>query len=276
MSDIASRNKARIAQQFSRAANTYNSAADVQLDIAFDAMAYVPSHYKNGLDIGCGTGRISQQLAARCDNLVAMDLAFGMLAYAKQNSLGGDPSICWLQGDADCLPMADNSVDMVFSSMALQWSDNQQKVMSEIARVMASGSNAILAIMCDGSFNQLNDSWQTIDSQRHVNNLASAQTWYDAAKSQGLQVTMQEKQYVTWHQNIRQLLSSIKSIGANVLLTHQYSTEQTRLESKNVFNRHTLQYLETFYQQKYAESMQLPLTYQVCFLQCRKYPPTWD
>jgi len=266
----ASRNKSRIAQQFSRAANTYNSAADVQLDIAFDAMAYVPSHYKSGLDIGCGTGRISQQLATRCDNLVAIDLAFGMLAYAKQNNLVGDPSICWLQGDADYLPMADNSVDMVFSSMVLQWSDNQKKVMAEIARVMSSGSHSVLAIMCDGSFNQLNDCWQTIDSERHVNRFASAQTWYNAAKSQGLQVTMQQKKYVTWHQNIRQLLSSIKSIGANVVLTSQYSAEHNKTKSKNVFNRHTLQYLETYYQQKYAENMQLPLTYQVCFLQCSK------
>jgi malonyl-CoA O-methyltransferase len=266
----ASHNKARIAQQFSRAANTYNSAADVQLDIAFDAMAYVPSHYKSGLDIGCGTGRISQQLATRCDKLVAMDLAFGMLAYAKQNSLAGDPSICWLQGDADCLPMADNSVDMVFSSMVLQWSDNQQKVMSEIARVMTSGSHSVLAIMCDGSFNQLNDSWQTIDSQRHVNDFDSAKSWSDAAKSQGLQVTMQQKQYVTWHQSLRQLLSSIKAIGANVLLKNQGSSEHIKPDNKNAFNRHTLQHLETVYQQKYAENMQLPLTYQVCFLQCTK------
>ena len=246
MPDIVSRNKNRIAQQFSRAANTYNSAADVQLDIAFDAMAYVPPRYKNGLDIGCGTGRISQQLATRCDKLIAMDLAFGMLTYAKQNSLDGEPSICWLQGDADCLPMADNSVDMVFSSMALQWSDNQQKVMSEIARVLSPGSNAVLAIMCDGSFKQLNDSWQSIDSDRHVNDFASSQTWCAAAKSQGLQVTMLEKQYVTWHQNIRKLLSSIKSIGANVLLTTPDTTEYSKHKSKNIFNRHTLENLEIF------------------------------
>ena len=154
--------------------------------------------------------------------------------------------------------------------MALQWSENQEKVMSEIARVMKIGANAVMAIMCDGSFNQLNDSWKTIDTQRHVNHFSSAQTWYDAAKSQELQVTMQEKQYVTWHQNIRQLLSSIKSIGANVLLTNQGSTEQAKSESKNFLNRHTLQHLETYYQQKYAENMQLPLTYQVCFLQCSK------
>jgi malonyl-CoA O-methyltransferase len=270
MSNIANNNKTRIAQQFSRAANTYNSAADVQLDIAFDAMAYVPSHYKNGLDIGCGTGRISQQLATRCDHLIAMDLAFGMLTYAQQHNLVDDPSICWLQGDADYLPMADNSVDMVFSSMVLQWSEDQQKVMAEISRVMASGAHTVLAIMCDGSFNQLNDCWQTIDSQRHVNRFATAQTWYNAAQSQGLQVTMQQKKYVTWHQNIRQLLSSIKSIGANVLLISEDPSEPQKTKSKEVFNRHAWQRLETSYQHKYAKNMQLPLTYQVCFLQCSK------
>lgn len=262
---LTSHNKIRIAQQFSRAANTYNSAADVQLDIAFDALAYIPKHCKIGLDIGCGTGRISRQLSSRCDKLVAMDLAFGMLIYAKQDNVVDDSEIYWLQGDADCLPMADSSVDVVFSSMVLQWADNQQKVMSEITRVMKPDAKVVLAIMCDGSFNQLSDSWQQIDSQRHVNNFASAQSWSDAASSQGLKVSMQEKQYVTWHQNIRQLLSSIKSIGANVVLTGQGTTEYA---TKNGLNRHTLQQLETYYQQKYAQGMQLPLTYQVCFLQC--------
>ena len=199
-----------------------------------------------------------------------MDLAFGMLTFAKQDGFVGRKSICWVQGYADCLPMADNSIDMVFSSMALQWSNNQQKVMSEIARVMALDSHALLAIMCEDSFSQLNDSWHNIDSQRHVNDFASAQTWYDAAKSEGLQVTMHEKQYVTWHKNVRQLLSSIKSIGANVLLTTQDTTKLSKCASKNTFNRHRLQLLETIYQQKYAKNVQLPLTYQVCFLQCSK------
>ncbi|MEP1445083.1 MAG: methyltransferase domain-containing protein [Paraglaciecola sp.] len=269
---IPSRNKMRIAQQFSRAANTYNSAADVQLDIAFDALTYLPSHYKNGLDIGCGTGRISQRLSNRCDRLVAMDLAFGMLQYAQQNEVVADPSICWLQGDADSLPLADDSVDMLFSSMVLQWADNQQKVMAEINRVMSSGATAILAIMCDGSFKQLNDSWLNIDSERHVNNFATAQSWCDAAKQQGLQVNMYEKQYVTWHQGIKPLLASIKSIGANVVLTSQNSTatNSTFSRSQSGFNRKKLQHLETYYQQQYAKNMQLPLTYQVCFLHCSK------
>lgn len=269
---ISSRNKKRIAQQFSRAANTYNSVADVQLDIAFDALAYLPSHYKRGLDIGCGTGRISQRLSDRCDRLVAMDLAFGMLAYAQQNNEIPDPSICWLQGDADSLPLASGSVDMLFSSMVLQWAENQHLVMSEISRVMAPEAKAILAIMCDGSFTQLNDSWSSIDSHRHVNDFATAESWSDAAKKQGLQVNMREKQYITWHHDIKKLLSSIKSIGANVLLSSQSSPaiNSTISQNKSALNRKTLQHLETYYQQKYADNMQLPLTYQVCFLHCSK------
>ena len=191
--------------------------------------------------------------------------------YAQQNNVVADPSISWLQGDADSLPLADNSVDMLFSSMVLQWSDNPLKSDVRNIRVMTSGSNAILAIMCDGSFNQLNESWQTIDSQRHVNNFASAQSWCDAAISQGLQVNIQEKQYVTWHQDIRKLLASIKSIGANVVLTSQEPINDSAFsQSKKALNRQTLQHLETYYQQKYAENMQLPLTYQVCFLHCSK------
>ena len=83
---------------------------------------------------------------------------------------------------------------------------------------------------------------------------------------------MQEKQYVTWHQNIRKLLSSIKSIGANVVLTSQNAEppDSACNTPKSAFNRQTLQHLETYYQQKYAENMQLPLTYQVCFLHCSK------
>lgn len=270
MSDIVSRNKARIAQQFSRAASTYNMAADVQLDIAFDAMAHLTSGYKYALDIGCGTGRISQHLAAKCDKLIAMDLAFGMLDYAQQDSLANNPAINWVQGDADSLPLADNSVDLVFSSMVLQWADEPQKVMAEISRVMAVKSTAVLAIMCEGSFEQLNESWQNIDDQRHVNHFANADTWLAAAVSHGLQVKMQQKQYLTWHANIRQLLASIKSIGANVLLSAQNTNERLKLNNKPLLNRHTLQHLEDYYQQKFAKNMQLPLTYQVCFLHCTK------
>ncbi len=260
-------NKQRIARQFSRAATTYDSAADVQLDIAFEAMNLLPKQANKVLDIGCGTGRISQTLAGRYGAIVAMDLAFGMLNFAQQQNTQQSNSIQWLQGDAESLPLANNSVDLVFSSMALQWCCNQQQVMAEVNRVLSKQGQAVLAIMCDGSFIELNHCWRQIDNQRHINQFATATSWKVAAKQQGLQVEMLQSSFTTWHSGIRALLGSIKDIGANVLLEAKF----TQLEKvKSALNRTSLQQLEQFYQQEYAQASQLPLTYQVCFLHCTK------
>ncbi|MFT2090653.1 methyltransferase domain-containing protein [Paraglaciecola sp. 2405UD69-4] len=276
--NLTAKYKSRIAKQFSRAAHTYNSAADVQLDIAFDGLNMLPSGSSLGLDIGCGTGRISQQLIAKCNKVIAMDLAYGMLEYAKQESakhkdLHGTKSIQWLQGDAEQLPIADKSVDLVFSSMALQWCSNEFEALSEISRVMKPGATAILGIMCAGSFHQLNDSWLEVDEHRHTNEFKSASCWYEAAKAQELLVTTVDKEYITWHQDIRGLLASIKSIGANVVLPKINSSTEVlnnSIQGLKALNRDTIARLELAYQMKYSENSQLPLSYQISFLRCVK------
>ncbi|MCF2949756.1 methyltransferase domain-containing protein [Paraglaciecola aquimarina] len=256
--------KSRIAQQFSRAAKSYDSAAKVQLDIATDALDLVIGSTGTLLDIGCGTGRNSPALANKCERLIALDLAFGMLSYAQSNSAVDGHNTSWLQGDAEHLPIQNYSVDRLFSSMVLQWCGDQHKVMSEVNRVLTNGGQAVLAIMCDGSFSQLNQSWLHLDKNKHVNDFAKAQVWQQAGLAQGLKVKVSKKQYVTWHADLRQLLSSIKAIGANVVLPKQEGSGLKR------FNRHTLQNLETVYHELFAENGQLPLTYQVCYLQCIK------
>ncbi|WP_158967633.1 methyltransferase domain-containing protein [Paraglaciecola sp. L3A3] len=258
--------KSRIAQQFSRAAKSYDSAADVQQKIAQDAMALLSAGGHNLLDIGCGTGRNIPLLAAKSHRIYGLDLAFGMLSYAQQNKQIKDKNVHWLQGDAEHLPLASQSVDRVFSSMVLQWCHHPELVVAEINRVLSSGSEAVLAIMCDGSFTQLNHSWQQLDNIKHVNDFASAQIWHEAALKQGLQVQLSTKKYDTWYANLRQLLASIKCIGANIVLPN----EQTQLVVQKPFNRHILQNLETVYQELFAENTQLPLTYQVCLLHCIK------
>lgn len=255
--------KSRIARQFSRAASSYDYAAQVQKDIAQDALSYLPKTTGRLLDIGCGTGRNTQSLASSCQHLLALDLAYGMLSYAQQQHINKQHDTCWLQGDAEHLPLQNNAVEGVFSSMALQWCKHPQQVMAEISRVLKPASKAVLAIMCDGSFSQLTQSWQQLDRLKHVNDFASAQVWQKSATNQGLEVNMSVKDYTTWHTDIRQLLASIKSIGANVVLAD--STEQRPL------NRQTLQQLDTTYRNKFAIDGQLPLTYRVCYLQCKKY-----
>ena len=254
-------NKARVARQFSRAASRYDQGAQVQVDIAFDAMALLKGSYGRLLDIGCGTGRISRQLAPRCEQVVAIDLAEGMLAFASGQEDTQSNKIHWLQADAEHLPLADNCLDGVFSSMALQWCGNIQQVCQEIYRVLRPNGHGVLAILVQGSMDELQESWLRLDSQRHVNKFHSGDEWHNGAKAAGFLVQHSEQVYTTWHRDVRELLGSIKAIGANVV---------TQTGNHAPIKRSDLAILQQHYQQRYGRNGQLPLSYQLCFLQLHK------
>lgn len=267
--------KSRIAKQFSRAATRYDAAAQVQIDIANDALAMFASKgYQSAaqlpehmLDIGCGTGRVTRQLAninnLKTPYILAMDIAFGMLEHAKKQTITATKlsNISWLQGDAEHLPLSNNTAGAVFSSMALQWCKNSRQVCSEIHRVLAPGAGGVLAIMCNGSMYELETCWQQVDSTRNINQFISAETWASDAKAAGLQVKAQHRNYVTRHSDVRALLGSIKQIGANVITSNN---------QQKAISRHILHSLEQCYQQTFGCAEGLPLTYSVCFLTLSK------
>ena len=115
--------------------------------------------------------------------------------------------------------------------------------------------------MCAGSMHELDTCWQHIDHTRQINHFASAHDWASSAEKVGLQVQMQQKNYVTWHADVRTLLGSMKQIGANVV---------TGNGQKKTISRPTLHTLEQYYQEQFGSHQGLPLTYSVCFLQITK------
>ena len=261
--------KARIAKQFGKAAVRYDNAAQVQLDIAFDALQCLPETPLGiALDIGCGTGRITQKMAPKTSQLFALDLAEGMARFAANTEVNFDNAnsqqkITWLAADAESLPFQDHAIDTVFSSMALQWCMPVETAMQEIYRVLKPSGQATLAILCDGSMSELKTSWQSVDSAPHVNRFESHDALITTAENCGFKVKARTQRYTTLHHNILDVLNSIKSIGANVL-------PQTGNSAK--LSRNMLAQLEQVYFRKFAEKDQLPLGYQVSFLQLHKLP----
>lgn len=262
MTELHVTNKQRVAKQFSRAAMRYDQGAQVQIDIAFDAMQLVPNGVKSILDIGCGTGRVTRQLLKHvgyrhCGQVVAIDIAEGMVRYAAES----DSMISWLTADAENLPFQDNTFEHVFSTMALQWCADLPQVYREVQRVLKPQGNAILAIMSADSFTELNNCWQAIDTQRRVNTFIQENVLVENAAAAGLRVESFSKSYVTWHSDVRSLLGSIKQIGANVV---------TMRQQQIALNRTTLDQLQQQYVKCYAQNGNLPLTYKVTFIKCFK------
>jgi SAM-dependent methyltransferase len=98
------------------------------------------------LDVGCGTGRLLEALTRRLPEaraFVGVDPAAGMVEVARSRCT--DPRVRIERAAAENLTLADDSVDLVVSSLSFDhWAD-QVAGMCEIARVLAPGGRVVLA-----------------------------------------------------------------------------------------------------------------------------------
>lgn len=97
------------------------------------------------LDIGTGTGRIAELLAARADRVVALDKSPAMLrvARARLQHLGSE-QIEMIQGDFASLPLTAASVDTVLFHQVLHFAQNPADVLREAARVTRAGGRVAI------------------------------------------------------------------------------------------------------------------------------------
>lgn len=86
------------------------------------------------LDIACGSGPMSRELAQPGRMVVGMDLSEHELALALERGPGP-----WVRGDALALPFADGSVSAVTSSIGLVVATPLNDVLAEVARVLKPG-----------------------------------------------------------------------------------------------------------------------------------------
>jgi trans-aconitate 2-methyltransferase len=93
-----------------------------------------PERSEHVLDIGCGTGRLTSELAAlTATTVIGMDRSWSMLAEAARTSRG---SISFTQADAVRLPFSSARFDAVFSTATFHWVPDHPRLFAEIHRVL--------------------------------------------------------------------------------------------------------------------------------------------
>ncbi|MDP9420065.1 MAG: class I SAM-dependent methyltransferase [Actinomycetota bacterium] len=128
-----------------------------------------PSTEKTMLEIGCGVGRMTRRFSERYGSVVAVDVSPEMLARAREN-LADRSNVEWVLGSgSDLSPIADATIDHVFSYITLQHVPRQDAVLSyvrETSRVLRIGGEAGLQVRRPG--------WQAavIDFAGHVGRAA--------------------------------------------------------------------------------------------------------
>jgi ubiquinone/menaquinone biosynthesis C-methylase UbiE len=129
-------------------ASTYDRGRDHGPEFLDLWMDVVASHVKDQrietiLDLGCGTGRFSQALAARFDaKVIGIDPSEKMLVQARSK----DPThrIRYEAGRGESIPLPDNSVDLIFMSMIFHHFETPQLAAGECRRVLREGGTTLL------------------------------------------------------------------------------------------------------------------------------------
>ncbi|AHM73039.1 malonyl-ACP O-methyltransferase BioC [Yersinia hibernica] len=205
-------NKPAIAAAFSRAANSYDSAADLQRATGETLLALGAQHPGAAvLDAGCGTGHFSRLWRERGKHVIALDLAAGMLERARQHQAADG----YLLGDIENIPLPDQSVDLCFSNLAVQWCADLSVALGELYRVTRPGGCILFSTLADGSLDELGRAWQQVDGKRHVNDFLSFQ--HISAACQGYRHTLTPQLYQQQFANVIALMRSLQGIGATHL-----------------------------------------------------------
>ena len=98
------------------------------------------------LDVGTGTGVVAITAARAGARVLALDLTPELLAQARENAnIAGHDEIQWTEGDAERLPYADASFDVVLSQFGHMFAPRPDVVVAEMRRVLKPGGRVAFA-----------------------------------------------------------------------------------------------------------------------------------
>ncbi|CDH03736.1 malonyl-ACP O-methyltransferase BioC [Xenorhabdus bovienii] len=241
--------KQAIAGAFGRAASRYDTAAKLQQQTGEYLMelAQAENLGVRVLDAGCGTGFFSAHWKQRGKQVIALDLASGMLNHAQEQQVAD----YYLQGDIEHLGLADNSVDICFSNLAVQWCNELPCALQEFHRVTRPGGLILFSTLAQGSLYELEAAWRQVDTYRHINQFLPLQAITDACHAYRHKII--SRQYCQYYPQLLPLLNSLKGIGA----THLHHGRQHGLMTRKRLN--------TLAEAYPRNNEDYPLSYQIAF-----------
>ncbi|MEX2525564.1 MAG: malonyl-ACP O-methyltransferase BioC [Gammaproteobacteria bacterium] len=255
--------KRRLAANFSDAAAGYDAVAILQKEVAdallerLDIMNVRP-HWI--LDLGSGTGGAARQLARRYSGcrVLQLDLARNMLLQARKQSRRWFSRQSFVCAEAAALPVQAGALDLVYSSLMLQWCEDLDAVLSEIRRGMRGGGLFLFSSLGPDTLHELRDSWAEADDDgfMHVNGFRDMHEVGDALIRAGFADPVMEVDHmILTYSRVRDLMRELKQLGARNVSTgrRRALTGKRRLQTM----------MEAY--EKYRREGRIPATYEVVY-----------
>jgi malonyl-CoA O-methyltransferase len=218
--DLFRLDHAGVRAAFDRASARYESAARLQARVAEELLARLVGFAFEPqvvLDLGAGTGRAARQLKRRYPRaqVLALDLSLGMLRQARrhQHLWRRFARVC---ADAQRLPLATASVDVVFSNLMLQWCQPLDAALAEVRRVLRPAGFFAFSTFGPLTLHELRHAWAAADADTHVNHFIDVHDVGDALVRAGLSEPVLDVDRLEVHYpDALALMRDLKAIGAH-------------------------------------------------------------
>ncbi|MEB3754838.1 class I SAM-dependent methyltransferase [Acinetobacter sp. MD2(2019)] len=178
--------------------------------------------FKQILDLGCGGGHVSYQVADLTERTIAYDVTPEMLSVVeKEAQQRGLTQIQTQLGMAEKLPFADASFDCVISRYSAHHWQHVGQAMQEIYRILAHNGKVILVDILGNAQPALDTFLQTIEMIRdpsHVRDYSLSE-WMHFAEYSGFRVEQMQKQslsldFESWVSRMKTPENQVKTIRA--------------------------------------------------------------
>lgn len=234
---VATFDRRQVRRAFSRAAPGYDAAAALQHRVEahlLESLDYLDTREDAiklphvVLDVGCGPGHAAAAMRARWPKaqVLALDLALPMLRQA--------PKARWhplrhpvrrLCADARALPLADDSVDLLFSNLCLQWLEDLPAAFAGFRRVLRPGGLLLVSSFGPDTLHELRAAFAQADDVPHVSPFAGIAQFGDALMQAGFRDPVLDRDVTTTHYDgLPALMRELRAIGAtNALQARRHS-----------------------------------------------------
>ncbi len=258
--------KRRVRTAFGRAASAYDAAAVMQHEVferMFTRLDLIKLQPQMILDAGCGTGWGQARLVERYKqaHVLALDIALPMLQRAAARlswweKLFGRSHLSFLCADIEALPVRNDSMDMVWSNLAIQWCNDLDLTFRELHRTLRPEGLLMFSTFGPDTLMELRAASGHDARHTHVSRFFDMHDIGDALVRAGFaDPVMDVERFTLTYADVLDLMRDLKVIGAH------NATEGRRrgLEGKSFLKQLTENY------EQFRQQGKLPATYEVVY-----------
>lgn len=245
---------AKIRDNFSRVAHTYEQYADIQGLLADELLKKVILEarvYDKILDIGCGTGKLTQELSQQFlhSKVMGLDISEGMSKLTKARGIEA------IAADAQALPFSNGTFDLVVSNAAYQWVSNLPLAFKEAQRVLKEKGIFIFSCFGKRTLRELRDCFGIEENVLPEKD----SLYYGLAVSGFSEMSVEQNMLKKYFNNATELLYWLKKIGGNRIYQRQPH-----------ITTGTLKAVSDFYAATYRNNGKIYATFEVIKIRARK------